>query len=251
MCKQFENELNDAINLAKEAGDYLLKNKSYSIFSDNGKDIKISSDRISEKIIMDGLSHFGYSILSEEYGLQDLGTDLIWIVDPLDGTMNYAKNMRELTCISIALWDKDRPILGVVYKYETDDLFYGIVGEGAYLNGEKITCSSTTDISKAILGTGFPVRRDYTDEAIITFVNDSQRYKKVRMLGTAALMVTYVACGRMDVYKEENVMLWDIAAGIAIVEASGGKCELLIKENNKCECRCYANKALAKQDKTV
>ncbi len=241
-------ELEQAKKAAREAGELLLKREAIQVDSDEKKDIKISSDKESERIIIDSLSIFGYSLLSEEFGFIDKGTELWWIVDPLDGTMNYVKGMDELTCISIALWKNDDPILGVVYRYKNDEMFYGVVEEGAYLNDHMITSSSVKYISKAVLGTGFPVRRNYSDEALKKFFKNAQIFKKVRMLGAAAIMATYVACGRLDVYMEENVMLWDIAAAVAIVKAAGGVVKLKRLSDYKAICECYGNENLLYED---
>ena len=240
----FENELEVAKEIAKKAGKLLLKREQVCIDSAIGRDIKLSSDKESEKLILEGLSSFEYSILSEECGFKDAGTELCWIVDPLDGTMNYLKGLDDLTCVSISLFKKSEPILGVVYRYKTDEMFWGMIGERAYLNGAEIQSSNVSDISQAVLGTGFPVGLNYDEESLKQYIDNAQKFKKVRMLGTAAIMATFVACGRLDAYMEDNVMLWDIAAADAILQAAGGICELQLLENNRCICRCYANKDL-------
>lgn len=240
----FGRELEIAKEAAISAGKYLRENALVKIDSEIGKDIKLAVDRESEKIVMEILSKTNISILSEEYGMVDKGTELCWIVDPLDGTMNYFRGMRDLTCISIALYKDKQPILGIIYRYMTDELFEGVVGERALLNGKAITCSDNTLISKSVLGTGFPVRTSYDDESLNSFIRSIKSFKKVRMLGTAAIMAVYVACGYLDVYVEENVMIWDVAAAAAIVMAAGGVSELQIKEENKCVCRCFANTKL-------
>ena len=202
--KRFEKELQAAKDAAREAGLYLNKRDCIHVDSNNGKDIKLSADKESERIIISSIESFGYSILSEEYGLIDKGTKICWIVDPLDGTMNYYKGLVDLSCVSIALWNDNIPILGVVYNYRKDELFWGLEGQGSFLNGNVITPSKVRDLSQAVLGTGFPLNREYDDESLMAFIKDIQRFKKIRMLGTAALMATFVACGRIDVYMEEN-----------------------------------------------
>lgn len=244
----FDEELAVAKKVAKKAGAYLLKRRNICIDSEAGKDIKLSSDKQSERIILGGLSEFGYSIISEEYGFCDKGTELCWIVDPLDGTMNYLKGLDDLTCVSIALWKGNEPVLGVVYRYKSDEMFTGIVGTGAFLNDRELCCSNVIDVSQAVLGTGFPVSRNFDDESLREFIYDSQIYKKVRMFGTAALMCVYVSCGRIDVYKEENVKLWDIAAALAIVKAAGGYYKIEFRDKYKCICKCYANASLMMMD---
>ncbi len=240
----YERELEVAKEAAMAAGRFLREQCCYDIDSENGRDIKLSVDRESENIIIDILSKTGYSILSEETGIIENNTELNWIVDPLDGTMNYKNNIRELTCVSIALYKGYEPLLGVVYRYMMDELYVGIIGKHAQLNDTIIKPSKVLNVSKAVLGTGFPVRRDYDNNSISSFIANAQHFKKVRMLGTAAIMATFVACGRLEVYMEDNVMLWDIAAAVAIVEAAGGCVDLEVMEGNKCLCRCFANSIL-------
>ena len=169
---------------------------------------------------------------------------MLWIIDPLDGSANYWKGMRELTCLSIALWKDGKPVLGVIYRFEREELFSGIVGEGAWLNDEPIVTSATEQIQNAFLATGFPVKRSYDSASLENFVKQVQNFKKVRMLGAAAVMGAFVACGRVDAYMEEAIMLWDIAASAALVLAAGGVAEVKIQDDFKCICRLFANDAL-------
>ena len=188
-------------------------------------DIKIEEDFISENIIINALkTHSNISIYSEEQGFIDRNNDdeYFWIVDPLDGTLNYYQEI-PFYCISIGLWKGKMPILGVIYDFYHNETFSGIVGEGAWLNNVLISSSDTKRIKDAVLCTGFPVRTDFSTYGINKFIKKIQAYRKVRLLGSAALSLAYVACGRVDVYKEDNIMLWDIGAGCAIVKASGGK----------------------------
>ncbi|MGB3625541.1 MAG: inositol monophosphatase family protein, partial [Henriciella sp.] len=117
-------------------------------------------------------------------------------------------------------------VLGVVYDFFRDEMFAGIVGAGATLNGAPMTVSDVSDRGRATLMTGFPVRADFSDEALSTMARDFASWKKIRMIGTAALAAAYVAAGRADCYREQGSMLWDIAAGCALVEAAGGKVSL-------------------------
>jgi len=177
----------------------------------------------SEAIILDHLKRESeFSILSEESGMFE-GKDhrLIWIVDPLDGSLNYFRGI-PLCCISIGLWQEDKPVAGIVYDFNRTEIFAGIDGEGAWLNGERIAVSSIPDKEKAALCTGFPANTDFSTESLMAFVQKVREYKKVRLLGSAALSLAYVAAGRADAYMENDIMLWDVAAGIALVKASGG-----------------------------
>ena len=149
------------------------------------------------------------------------GNLLYWVVDPLDGTFNYIKGL-PFCCVSIGLCCGMAPLLGVVYNFFVDDLYLGIVGKGSTKNSKSIHVSEVNEISKASIATGFPSKRDFSQCSISASVNDMIKYKKVRMIGSAALSLAYVAEGLVDVYKEEDIWLWDVAAGLAIVNAAGG-----------------------------
>lgn len=176
-------ELQLAIQAAKAAGDYLRKETTVQVDSAEGKDIKLSSDKKSEQIIMDILEESNLPILSEEYGLKGKTGTEYWIVDPLDGTVNYYKGFREMACVSIALWREDRPVLGVVYRFMVDELFYGEEGYGAYLNDQPIHTASVREVPKAVIATGFPVNRTYGTESLMRFIRQVQCFKKIRLLG--------------------------------------------------------------------
>lgn len=242
----YEKEFEAAKAAALKAGKYLREHKDAHIDSEEGKDIKLSSDKGSEHIIMEVLDAFGYSILSEEYGLKDKGTDYVWIIDPLDGTMNYSRGLDDLACVSVALWKDEEPILGVVYRFKVDEMFCGLSGKGAWLNDNAIRTSGTIKTSDAVLASGFSVKRSYDDKSLTSFVQKVQRFKKIRMLGAAAIMGAFVACGRVDAYMEEDIMLWDVAGAAAIVKAAGGCVRIDKREDFKCLCCLYATDSLMK-----
>ncbi len=237
-------ELEMAVHAAKEAGDFLRQRERIHVDASEGKDIKLSSDKISEKIIMDILWESGIPILSEEYGFKGEEGKLCWIIDPLDGTINYFKGMDEMACVSIALWEEDRPVLGVVYRFMKDELYYGGEGIGAYMNDVPIRPSDIRRTEDAVMAAGFPVKRAYDTESLSQFVKQVQHFKKVRMLGAAAIMSTFVACGKFDAYLEDEIMLWDVAAGAAIVKAAGGRTVLKLLQDHKVICKCFATKEL-------
>ena len=240
----FEQELSLAIEAARKAGSLLRQRSAIEVYSQAGRDIKISSDRKSEAVILECLAQTGYPILSEETGPVSGSGELYWIVDPLDGTLNYWRGMRELACTSVALWDQAGPVLGVIYRFETDELYTGVVGQGASCNGEPIHPSQVGKLCNGVVGTGFPTLGDFTEESIIRRMKQLLRFKKIRLLGTAALSGAFVAQGKLDVYMEEKIMLWDIAASAAIVLASGGIVEIERMDEYKCLCRYFANRQL-------
>lgn len=240
----YEKELKLAINAANSAGEFLKRREGVLIDSYEGKDIKLSTDKNSEKIIFDVLRESNIPILSEESSGNCCKEDKCWIVDPLDGTMNYYKGMDELSCVSIALWDEGRPVVGVINRYSRNELFSGCVDGKAYLNGKEIQTSDIKETKQAVMSTGFPVKRTYDTDSLMDFVKQVQEFKKVRMLGTAAIMGAYVACGRFDAYFEDEIMIWDVAAAVAIVNAAGGSTVLKELSDNKVICKCFATEEL-------
>ncbi len=242
---EYEREYRLAVEAAKQAGDY-LEEHAVKVDAAVGKDIKLENDRKSEELIIGVLQESGFPILSEERGMTRGFSEasMKWIVDPLDGSANLWKGMKELTCVSIALWKDEEPLIGVVNRFHIGELFSGMIGYGAFLNGEPIRTSSETGIDQAVLATGFPVKRSYDTDSLNAFIRQIQSFKKVRMLGAAAIMGAFVSCGRIDVYREEDIMLWDIAASSALVKAAGGSIEIEMTGEGKCNCGLYANESL-------
>ena len=189
-----------------------------------GKEVKLIADRELNSVMLQKLKKLSsFNILSEENDEKVLNqNDYNWILDPLDGSFNYLRGI-PLYCISLGLWMGNEPILGVIYDLTEDDIYHGIIGENAYKNKIKISVSSVNISSDAVLCTGFPVNYSYSKDNVINFVNNVQNYKKIRLFGSAAMSLSFVACGRVDAYIEDDIMIWDVAAGIAIVKAAGGQ----------------------------
>jgi len=240
----YENEIAIAIKASIRAGDYLRERKSISVDSQIGRDVKLSADKESESIILNILRETGIPILSEESGFIGDTGERYWIVDPLDGTMNYLRGLTDLSCVSIALWEKGLPRIGVINQFSTGQLFHGIVDVGAYCNGISVYPSSVKKTDEAIIATGFPVARNYSDKSLSQFVKLVQNFKKVRMLGSAALMGVYIATGTLDAYFEEGIMHWDVAASMAIVKAAGGAVSYEPLDKYKCICGLFATQEL-------
>ena len=221
-----KQQLDLAVYAAKEAGKMLLKteNAEVKINSSIDKDIKLEADVESEKLIVKILADGSpFNILSEESGLvkSDNADGYRWIVDPLDGSLNYSRDI-DIYAVSIGLWKNDEPVLGVVYDFLHERLYTGLVGDGAYLNGKKINVSNVDNKKNSILSTGFPVYSSFDQNNINTFVNNVQEYKKVRLFGSAAMSLIHVAKGSIEAYTESNIAVWDVAAGLAILVAAGG-----------------------------
>ena len=217
----YKDYLEIAKKVAIEAGNFLLDNKltKKEIFSEAGRDIKLQLDRDTESLIRKKLKFTNISILGEEFGDDKSNSSLRWVIDPIDGTANYFRGLDQC-CVSIALLDKNESKVGVVYNFNTNELYSAAEGCGCYLNDSKISVSNISDKSKASLTTGFPASE--TIESQYDFLDGLKNWKKIRMFGSAALSCAYVAAGKCDYYAEKGVYLWDFAAGICLVNEAGG-----------------------------
>ena len=180
-------------------------------------------DKASEKfIIRKILSNFkDHSILAEESSPREGASGYRWIIDPLDGTTNFAHGF-PFFCVSIALEYNGQVILGVVYDPIRDELFSSESGKGSYLNNKRIFVSKTKALSKSFLATGFSYGKKRKAENIGHFKNLIMKALAIRRAGSAALDLCYVACGRFDGFWELYLKPWDSAAGMIIVQEAGG-----------------------------
>jgi len=216
-----------AKSTATQAGERLTEGglATYSFSEELPREVKSLADTVLEEIILGALSRTGLEILSEERGLVP-GTKAggyRFIVDPLDGTFNFVRNLGPCA-VSIALWEANRPVFGVIYDIMKRSLFFGGMNMGAWRDGLKIQVSQTSNVSQAAICTGFPVRFEITgEETWKRFRDRISPFAKVRMFGSASMSLVCVADGCADAYFEDNIMLWDVAAGIALVEGAGGK----------------------------
>ena len=222
-----KNWVTVAEEVAKDAGAYLLKGleRSRQINFQDDRDVKLQADLDSEALIRRELGEkTGLPVIGEEEGGDATlleSNEMYWVVDPLDGTYNYLRNQPD-TCVSIGLMKGMQFISGVIYDFNRGELLSGGRGDGFFKNGEKEEVSWPKTIGECCLMTGFPGRGDFSTEALNDFIEKVQRFKKVRMIGSAALALARVASGVADAYFEESICLWDIAAGAALVEGAGG-----------------------------
>jgi myo-inositol-1(or 4)-monophosphatase len=225
---QIDSYIDIAKSAALLAGTYIKdqKNKDLEILLNEGRDIKLKVDVDAEKIIKDHLvAESSFPILAEESGASNELNEYYWVVDPLDGTSNFLRNI-PISCVSIALMKDIEPILGVIFDFNNDDLYFGHHKSKAYLNDSKLSVSSTALKGDATLVTGIPAKKNYSDEEFKNMISDFQSWKKIRMIGSAAMASVYVASGKADAYSENGIFLWDVAAGAAIVKAAGGQVSL-------------------------
>ncbi|PYS70877.1 MAG: inositol monophosphatase [Acidobacteria bacterium] len=223
--------LDFAIQTARDAGRLLAKRFGRKIEITNKSEIDLvtESDLASERLIIDRIKTYypRHSILAEESGASEphdraAQIDWRWIIDPLDGTTNYAHGY-PCFCVSIGLEHKGRLEIGVVYDPIRDEMFAAERGQGASLNGRRISVSRTMNLSAALLCTGFPYDVRQRNEFARHFANFIMAAQGVRRDGAAALDLAYVAAGRFDGFWEEGLKPWDVAAGSLIVEEAGGR----------------------------
>lgn len=223
--------LNFAIQTARDAGRILAERfgRTLEITNKGELDLVTESDLASERLIIERINtyHPRHAILAEESGAsspadQEIRSEWRWIIDPLDGTTNYAHGY-PCFCISIGLEHNGRMELGVVYDPMRDELFTAERGQGASLNGRRIKVSPVRSLSAALLCTGFPYDVRERSEFARHFANFIMNAQGVRRDGAAALDLAYVACGRFDGFWEEGLKPWDVAAGALMIEEAGGR----------------------------
>lgn len=165
----------------------------------------------------------GHGFIAEESGLKRINCDKVWILDPLDGTVNYAHGYPHCA-ISLAYVSANTPLLAFIYNPLKEELFSAVKGRGAYLNGKKISVSAVSSIKDSLLATGFAYDRAQKAEFYCSFYSDFMKISHdIRRAGAASLDMAWTACGRLDGYWEFNLKPWDVAAGILINEEAGGK----------------------------
>lgn len=225
---EFQHEVTLAKQAALDAAAYLrtAMTQPPEILSDAGRDVKLQADRDAEAIILKRLNESGFPVLAEERGMQgDWNDDRpVWIVDPLDGTFNFSRRI-PYCCTSIALMRGSTVLAGITYDFNRDEMFEAVAGHGAFLNQHPIRVAAPRPMAQAVLATGFSAYRSYDPETVQNYIQYFVRYKKVRIMGAAALAMAHVACGRFDIYVDDGAMLWDVAAGLALVAEAGGYTE--------------------------
>ena len=237
---QLNQALSTAIDAARAAAAVLqsyAKRRTELVIDHKGRnDLVSQADRLAEQACLSVLKAGtpAYGIVAEETGGRPSGS-ATWYIDPLDGTTNYLHGIPQYA-VSIGLighagWSDqsnqplvvDTPIVAVVYDPCRDEMFTAIHGHGAQLNGQAIHCSTTTEYSQALLGTGLPFRDySFTDEYMPALKDAIHQTRGVRRNGAAALDLAWVACGRFDGYWEMGLAPWDVAAGTLLVREAGG-----------------------------
>jgi myo-inositol-1(or 4)-monophosphatase len=236
--EQLDKLLEDARLIVQDAVLFLRNERkvfSHEVVEYKGfNDLVSYVDKTSEEILVNGLqkliSNAGF--ITEENTLTLKDRDYIWIIDPLDGTTNFVHGI-PCYCVSVGLTYKQELILGIVHEVNLDECFYARKGGGAYLNGTKIHVSTISSLGKSLVATGFPYH-DFKQmkEYMEVFDFCMKNSQGLRRLGSAAVDLAYVACGRFEVFYEYGLNPWDIAAGSIIVKEAGGNVSDFKNENN-------------------
>jgi myo-inositol-1(or 4)-monophosphatase len=189
------------------------------------RDLVTDADQASEAAVLEVIRRArpGDAIVAEESAAKAAAGRRTWIVDPLDGTVNFAHGI-PVFCVSIGLVVDGAPTVGVVHAPRMNELFAGEVGRGATLNGAPIRVSATTVLADAVLATGFAYDiENLADDNLEQVITISKRARGIRRLGSAAMDLAWVAAGRLDGFWEIHLSPWDVAGGVAVVRAAGGR----------------------------
>ena len=219
--------LNFEMETAREAGQILLEKFGRKINISLKGDINLvtEADLASEKMIVEKIrSHYPkHSILAEESGAATIDDSVWkWIIDPLDGTTNYAHGY-PCFCVTLALEHAGEIVVGATFDPTREEMFSAEKGNGATLNGRRIRVSETEKLCDALLVTGFPYNAREREDFARHFTGFTRKARGIRRDGSAAIDMAYVACGRFDGFWEEGLNPWDVAAGVLLIEESGGR----------------------------
>jgi len=225
---------NKLIEIIKEAGE-ILKDGYFSkkdVTFKASKDLVTKYDVAVENFLKEkfALEFKDFNVIAEESDNSNLEFSNSIIVDPIDGTTNFVNKVPH-TCISVGVYKDKKPFIGIVYNPILDELYTAVVGEGAYLNGERLQVSDENTFQKALLSTGFPysnaTNKDDLNDVIEKIAYILPRCQDIRRLGSAAIDLCFVARGTYEGYYEMNLKAWDVSAGLIILQEAGGKVSTL------------------------
>ena len=230
--------LEHAVKLAQTAGEIHMRQFRDQNLSTRNKlndsDIVTAVDIASEKAIIEGIRSIypDHTILSEESGLALTDSEYEWVIDPLDGTTNYRAGLPVFS-VSIGVKHRGETVVGVVFAPYLREMFVAAKGWGAFLNGNPIRVTRNEVLSRAVVGTGFPVdKMNTTDNNIDNFSRVLPVVRDVRRLGSAAMDICYVAAGVLDAFWELNLHEWDVCAALLIASEAGAEYEYFRSDRN-------------------
>lgn len=224
----YSKELEVAKQAAKEAATIIREyagKTSFDVKLKGKNDLVTDADVNSEKRIIKVIEEAfpdDHILAEESQAKASIPEGRIWIIDPIDGTTNFAHSF-PVYCVSIALWENREPKVGLVYEVANDELFTATEGGGAYLNEERIWISQNEDPSSSLIGTGFPYNNlNLVDNYLKLFKRMMEKTHGVRRPGSAAWDLCNVACGRFEGFYEYGLSAWDVAAGVLMIKEAGG-----------------------------
>jgi len=238
-----------AIKAARAAGKTMRASwhKPKRVNFSGAHDIKLELDvqcqALIEKILAGAFPQI--PVLGEEGSTGDVTAAYRWVIDPIDGTVNYFFGMPH-ACVSIALQHRAQSVVGVIYDPFTDEIWTTTKGAPARLNGKIVRVSNRSRIEDSVIAMGFSKSQDNLDKSLPHLIRLSRRAKKIRIMGSAALELAYVASGRLDAYIERTINLWDVAAGSLLVQNAGGEFYTLAAPGGKLRM-CADNGKLRKK----
>ncbi len=242
MCFLVDLIVKEAIRIAELAGKKIKEIREKELYEESlkyGYELVTTADLVSNEVIREELSKSfpTHNYISEEENQKDLIIhNPTWIVDPIDGTVGYANNQYQVA-VSIAYAVENEVKVGVVYNPFLDELFYAMVNSGAYLNNKPIKVKKVNELSQCVVGTGFPHKRDNIHMLLNQLQNILPRIRDIRRLGSPALDICWVACGRLQGFYEGKLSPWDIAAAKCIAIEAGAKTGFYsIADNNIPDC---------------
>ena len=239
-----QNTLEFAIDLSRKTGQLLrhsFQQTKQISYKSSPIDPVTQFDEAAEKLLTDHINERfpDHHVVAEEGTNSSGSSNYRWHIDPLDGTVNFAHGFPQF-CVSLALYEGDKPLIGVVYDPMRDECFYAMAGDGAYLNGRRLRVSETDDLLHSLLATGYPYDKhtselDNLKETAIML----KACQGLRRAGSAALDIAYVAAGRLDGYWEYKLNSWDVAAATLLVTEAGGQVTMIDGEPFVLNSQCH------------
>lgn len=219
----------DIQELLRKVGKYIhdefkhfdFKRVEYKAAHNPFTDVDVAADKMLKQVCSQLIPGSGF--INEELGSQDIDSEYRWIIDPIDGTVNFMHGIPHF-CISVGLQHNKQTVMGHIYQPISDEMFVAMRGKGATLNGAPIHCSKRTSLETSIVATGFPYGSpDWMDDFLGSVYKVIKKVQGFRRMGSAALDLAFVASGRLDAFFEYHLNPWDVAAGALMVEEAGGK----------------------------
>lgn len=235
---EYKPFLISALTMAEKAGEihltYFRKPNLEQSTKLNDSDVVTIADKESEASILEYIhQHYpSHGVIAEESGRENEDREWRWVIDPLDGTTNFAMGLPAF-CVSIALEHNREAVVGVVFAPYLNECFYAVRGCGSWLNGNRIKCSDKAELSKAVLATGMPYdRNDNPDNNLAEICRMALCVRGIRRMGSAAIDLCYTGAGFFDAYWELNLNRWDVAAGQLIASEAGAVIESIRSDRN-------------------